>query len=346
MCTYRRRAPAGPPAWIAGSPGTTIWHTPDGGHTWFAQETGQPLPRWADEGAATLVEPGTPAACAQGIRYRALLLAAGQLAAALAPGQVVVIFNDGTANGVEIKEIADVSVGGLVVGHNRGEAAIIVRYLEFIESCFLTFVKDIPNYAWNNPPSNNYIDDLVYAITPDATARYAKLKAGECQVMIAPNPADLPDMKANADINVLEQAGLNIGYYAMNNMKPPFDKKEVREAFAMAIDRDAIIKEVYQGAGQKAKNPIPPTMWSYNDAVVDDPYDPAAAKKYSTQGGVGTAAYIDSALFNRRAVGDALTAAGTATIVTNVVPIVAGFVLFGELLPSGWRAVMPFTWVS
>ncbi|HEX9035293.1 MAG TPA: hypothetical protein VF834_25915 [Streptosporangiaceae bacterium] len=38
--------------------------------------------------------------------------------------------------------------------------------------------------------------------------------------------------------------------------------------------------------------------------------------------------------------GDALTAAGTATIVTNAVPIAAGFVLFGELLPSGWRAVI------
>ncbi|MBC7855158.1 MAG: DUF1549 domain-containing protein, partial [Pirellulaceae bacterium] len=60
-------------------------------------------------------------------------------------------------------EIADVNVGGLVVGHNRGEAAVVVRYMEFIESCFLTFVKDIPNYAWTNPPSNNYIDDLVYA---------------------------------------------------------------------------------------------------------------------------------------------------------------------------------------
>ena len=36
--------------------------------------------------------------------------------------------------------------------------------------------------------------------------------------------------------------------------------------------------------------------------------------------------------------GDALTAAGTATMVTNAVPIVAGFVLFGETLPHGIRA--------
>jgi hypothetical protein len=38
--------------------------------------------------------------------------------------------------------------------------------------------------------------------------------------------------------------------------------------------------------------------------------------------------------------GDALTAAGTATMVTNAVPIAAGFVLFGEDLPHGTRAVL------
>ena len=37
--------------------------------------------------------------------------------------------------------------------------------------------------------------------------------------------------------------------------------------------------------------------------------------------------------------GDALTAAGMATMVTNAVPIAAGFVLFGETLPSGAPAV-------
>ncbi len=41
----------------------------------------------------------------------------------------------------------------------------------------------------------------------------------------------------------------------------------------------AIIDAVFQGSGQIAKNPIPPTMWSYNDAVKDDPYDPETAKK-------------------------------------------------------------------
>jgi dipeptide transport system substrate-binding protein len=139
--------------------------------------------------------------------------------------------------------------------------------------------------GWAGKPK---VDDLVYAITPDPTARYAKMKANECQVMIAPNPADLEAMGKDADINLMSQAGLNIGYLSMNVTKPPFDKVEVREAIAMAIDRDAILKEVYQGAGQKAKNPIPPTIWSYDDSTVDWPYDPEKAKELLKKAGVAT----------------------------------------------------------
>jgi dipeptide transport system substrate-binding protein len=136
---------------------------------------------------------------------------------------------------------------------------------------------------WGGRPK---IDDLVYAITPDATARYAKLKANECQVMFAPNPADLDAMSKDENINLMSSAGLNIGYLAMNNLKPPFDKVEVRRAIAMAIDRDAILKEVYQGAGQKAKNPIPPTMWSYDESTVDWEYNPEKAKELLKAAGV------------------------------------------------------------
>ena len=137
---------------------------------------------------------------------------------------------------------------------------------------FVAYQKDavIRYKAFDGWAGKPQIDDLVYAITPDPTARYAKLKANECQVMIAPNPADLEAMSKDADLNLMSQAGLNIGYLAINAQKPPFDKPEVRKAITMAIDRGAILKEVYQGAGQQAKNPIPPTMWSYNEATVDD----------------------------------------------------------------------------
>lgn len=122
------------------------------------------------------------------------------------------------------------------------------------------------------------IDNLVFAITPDASVRYQKLKAGECHVMPYPNPADLAAMKKDPDINLLEKEGLNVGYMAYNTQVAPFDNPKVRKALNKAINKKAIIEAVFQGAGKEAKNPIPPTIWSYNDAIVDDTYDPAASK--------------------------------------------------------------------
>jgi dipeptide transport system substrate-binding protein len=137
------------------------------------------------------------------------------------------------------------------------------------------------------------VDDLVYAITPDATARYAKLKAGECHINAFPRPADLPEMQKDASLKVVSQSGLNIAFWAFNTTKPPFDKKEVRQALTMAIDKAAIIKDVYLGAGEAAKTLIPTTMWSYNDKIVDYPYDPEKAKAMLQAAGVTAPLDID-----------------------------------------------------
>ena len=154
---------------------------------------------------------------------------------------------------------------------------------------FVTYQKDAviryevnPDYWAGKAP----IDNLVFAITPDASVRYQKLKAGECHVMPYPNPADLEAMKKDTDINLLQKEGLNVGYLAYNSKMAPFDNPQVRKALNMAINKQAILDAVFQGAGKIAKNPIPPTIWSYNDAVVDDTYDPAAAKKMLVKEGV------------------------------------------------------------
>ena len=129
------------------------------------------------------------------------------------------------------------------------------------------------------------IDDLVFAITPDPSVRWAKTQKGECHVMPYPNPADLDIIRKDPNITVLEQPGLNVGYLAYNTQKKPFDDVRVRKAINMAINKKAIIDAVYLTTGVAAKNPIPPTMWSYNNAVKDDAYDPAAAKKLLAEAG-------------------------------------------------------------
>ena len=123
------------------------------------------------------------------------------------------------------------------------------------------------------------IDDLIFSITPDASVRWAKLQKGECHVMPYPNPADLEAIRKDPNVKVLEQAGLNVGYLAYNTTKKPFDDVRVRKAINMAIDKKSIVSAVYLSTGVPAINPIPPTQWSYNKSIKDDPFNPEEAKK-------------------------------------------------------------------
>lgn len=91
------------------------------------------------------------------------------------------------------------------------------------------------------------IDRLVFSITPDASVRYAKLKAGECDMIPYPNPADLDQMKKDKNIKVLSQEGLNVGYLGFNTQKKPFTDYRVRQALSLATNKQAIIDAVFQG---------------------------------------------------------------------------------------------------
>jgi oligopeptide transport system substrate-binding protein len=72
-----------------------------------------------------------------------------------------------------------------------------------------------------------------------------------------------------------------------NNSAPPFDKKEVRQAFGMAVDRDAFINTIRIGVGSPAYSWIPPQMPGYDPNLGKDVFklDPAKARQLLAQAG-------------------------------------------------------------
>jgi len=142
-------------------------------------------------------------------------------------------------------------------------------------------------------PEDVKLDNLVFAITPDAASRLQKLKAGECQVSGYPRPADIEVMKQDPNLRVLQQAGFNLGFLAYNVTHPPLDQLKVRQALDMAIDKPAIIKAVYQSAGQLAQNALPPAQWSYDPSIKDAPHDPVKAKALLKEAGVAPGTTIN-----------------------------------------------------
>ena len=129
------------------------------------------------------------------------------------------------------------------------------------------------------------IDDLIYSITPDASVRWAKLQKNECQVMPYPNPADLDAIKKDPNVQLMEQAGLNVGYLAFQTTKKPFDDVRSPQGDQHGDRQEGDHRCGLSVVGCRGEEPIPPSLWSYNDTVKDDPFDPAAAKKLLAEAG-------------------------------------------------------------
>jgi peptide/nickel transport system substrate-binding protein len=130
-----------------------------------------------------------------------------------------------------------------------------------------------PNY-WQ--PGLPYLDRLVGRFIPDASTRSAALETGEVHYAAysAVNYADVTRLKANPILDTTSKgyelfAGMS--EIEMNEHRPPFDKREVRQAVAYAIDRQFIIDNIQYGFGKPATGPISSTFKAsgiYTDDVL------------------------------------------------------------------------------
>lgn len=129
------------------------------------------------------------------------------------------------------------------------------------------------------------IENLIYVIVSDSTVRLQKMKSGECNVMSEPQPQDLDQIKALKNAKLVSTEGINVSYIAFNTEKKPFDNLKVREALSMAMNQKSYLDLIYKSQGTAARNPIPPTMWSYSKTTTANVYDVEKAKKLLTEAG-------------------------------------------------------------
>lgn len=61
------------------------------------------------------------------------------------------------------QDVATVDPVGLVTCHERGEATILVRYLDKVATVDVTLLRDVEGFEWSPPPIHNFIDELVFS---------------------------------------------------------------------------------------------------------------------------------------------------------------------------------------
>ncbi len=123
------------------------------------------------------------------------------------------------------------------------------------------------------------LDKVVFRAIPDNAARLNALTSGEIDLADGINPADGAKIEGDSKLQLFERPSMNVGYLGLTVTRPPFDKKEVRQAMNYAIDKQTIIDSFFEGRAESAKNPMPSSISGYNDEIEEYAYDPEKAKE-------------------------------------------------------------------
>lgn len=154
------------------------------------------------------------------------------------------------------------------------------KFVEWVESDHIT-VEANPDY-WGGKPG---VDQVIWRVIPDASARYLALKAGDIHGMEQATPEDFEAAQSDPDLQVLFDAPLNTVYLAFNFKVKELQDPRVRQAIAHAINKPALAEAFWGASGQVAKTLIPSSMWGFNDAIQDWEYNPEKAKQLLAEAG-------------------------------------------------------------
>ncbi len=141
-----------------------------------------------------------------------------------------------------------------------------------------------PDYYGGRPK----LDFIERPVMIDANLRLNNYEAGKLDIVDL-SPRDLDrvssDPKMSSDLKEFPRAAT--WYLGLNTDAPgsPFGKREVRQAFAMAIDKPEIIRVALKGKADLANAIVPPGMDSYAPKITPLPYDPAQAKMLLAKAG-------------------------------------------------------------
>ncbi|MGQ2902162.1 MAG: ABC transporter substrate-binding protein [Neoaquamicrobium sediminum] len=155
------------------------------------------------------------------------------------------------------------------------------KFENWAKGSSITLVKN-PEY-WGEEVA---LDKAEFRIIPDAAAAVPALLSGDVHAFSNMPAGDaLPQIESDPRFKVVIGSTEGETVLATNNKKEPFDKLEVRQAIAHALNRDEIIAGTPPGLGVPIGSHFAPHHPAYVDLTGTYPYDPEKAKELLAQAG-------------------------------------------------------------
>ena len=187
------------------------------------------------------------------------------------------------------------------LGANFSNAPVCVGPFKFASRVAQNSIKVVKDPQYYDA-AKVHLDAIEYRIITDSSIRSANLKSGDAQVADSLSSQDAPTLQKDDSVSVLQSQSLGYQGLTINignangignppkQLDTPIAKDpKVRQALALAIDREALVKSIFNGLNTVACSPISPKSEFTSDAAQVCPaHDPAKAKQLLADAGVST----------------------------------------------------------
>jgi peptide/nickel transport system substrate-binding protein len=187
------------------------------------------------------------------------------------------------------------------LGANFSTAPVCVGPFKFASRVAQNSIKVVKDPLYYDA-AKVHLDAIEYRIITDSSIRSANLRSGDAQVADSLATQDAPTLQKDSSMTVLQSEslgyqGLTINIGNANGIDKPSKQLDtplakdprVRQALALSIDREALVKSIFNGLNTVACSPVSPKSQFTSDAAQVCPaHDPAKAKELLSQAGVST----------------------------------------------------------
>lgn len=125
------------------------------------------------------------------------------------------------------------------------------------------------------------------------TARLQALQTGEVNGYDLVAPQDMPTIRNNSRLRLIDRPPFNVAYVTINRAKAPMNNVLVRRAVAHGLDRQGVVNSFYAGRAVVAHGFLPPTIPGYNPNVTKYPFNPERSRQLLRQAGLTLPVKID-----------------------------------------------------
>ncbi|MBA2559413.1 MAG: ABC transporter substrate-binding protein [Propionibacteriales bacterium] len=146
------------------------------------------------------------------------------------------------------------------------------------------------NDSYWQPETAAHLDSIEFQIVTDETARVSAVLGGRADIAQSPPGNQIAGLQSNSSVDVATFPSSRVDLIVLNTTKPPFDDVKLRQAFSLALDREAMVKAGLFGYGDVATTLIvPPPALTFQNTKLDlYPRDVDKAKQLVAESGVST----------------------------------------------------------